>query len=471
MKSRLPIQFLFLGGEALTLAGSGAVMYLLISRVVGPHLLGQYSLVLAWILLFQALASFGLPEYLMREMGRFENEQNKYFLNGAVLGLITSVLAMGVMAFVIGWLGYEAEVDRALVLGTWALAPMMVSAICRSGYLAGKKSEYALLVAVFETLLILSVNVYLLLHGYGIVPLVLTFVLGKTLSCLLSFFLLRTFVISMKWDFSLSFCKQLLPIVFTFALSNVLGLISMRVNIIMLSWWTSLSAVGLYAAAGKLMEAVYLGFIIFAQLMLPRLARSFTDNRNHDLKPFAGEFKVLFAFAIPLSIGLIIFAEPVIDLLFGNGFQGSVLVFRILMVFLLIESLDGALGLIMKAAGRQSQDVKIYSLNPGLNIILNIFLIPIGQGAGAAGAKMSGGLLSCVLRFFYVSKHIVKFPWLSMIGKPLLVTLVLVVCGAPFTDTASTALLAAGYLVAGGLAFFWLADIPVLGWVRKMLKK
>ena len=64
------VQLALLLGEMAIVFASGVLVYVLISRASGPELLGQYSLVLSWLTLFQAFAGFGVSEWVMREIGR-----------------------------------------------------------------------------------------------------------------------------------------------------------------------------------------------------------------------------------------------------------------------------------------------------------------------------------------------------------------------------------------------------------------
>ena len=458
MKKKTPAQFLFLGGEAVTFAFSGAVMFILISRVSGPELLGQYSLAFAWILVFQSIGNFGIPEFLMREFGRFREKENKYFSNGIILGLVTSVTAMLLMVGAVYLSSYDTEIQKALFLGALVLVPAMVNMICRGSFMAHKKTELILIVGLLETCLVLTVNVFLVLNGYGIAPLILTLLVGKSISSLASLYLFRRFTRNWKWEIDISFCKSLLPPIITFAASNVLGLISTRLNIIMLSWWGNLSVVGFYAAANKLVEFSLMLPSIFSQFMLPQIARTFSEKSGFELKKYKKSFYFLFAKAIVLGLGLIYFADSVVYLLFGKSFEESVIILRILLVFFLVESLDTVLTTVLKAAGRQNQDVRLFASNPATNILLNVILIPLYGGVGAAVARLVGGLASCLLRYLYVARHMVQFGWLRLMIKPFAICSLLVGCSFFLRGQVHFAVLGIAYLVLSASLIYWTHD-------------
>jgi O-antigen/teichoic acid export membrane protein len=466
MKKKTPVQFIFLGGEAAVFAFSGAVMFILISRVSGSELLGQYSLVFAWIMVFQAVGNFGIPEFLMREFGRFQQEESKYFSNGLILGLVSSVAAIGLMIGAVYLSGYDSEIKQALTLGTVILVPFMVNMICRGGFIAHKKTDLIFKVALLECTLVLSVNVYLVLNGYGIVPLIQTLVAGKLISSLASLYLFSQYAVPWSWELDIQFCKKLLPSIFIFAVSNVLGLISMRANVIMLSWWGNLSMVGLYAAASKLIEFTFMLPSIFGQYLMPHIARTFKETSNYELKQFENSFYFLFATGIASGLGLILFADKVIYLLFGSTFEASVIVFRILLVLFLVECLDTMLGMVLKAADKQKQDVFLYASHPALNIIMNFILIPSLGGIGAALARLAGALTSCTLRYMYIARHIVRFSWFSLIIKPFFICASLVGCTFLLRGQAPYPVLGIFYLASSTLLLYWTHQISAGFWSR-----
>ncbi|MFT4583126.1 MAG: O-antigen/teichoic acid export membrane protein [Gammaproteobacteria bacterium] len=455
MKKKNPFQFLFLVGEGITFAVSGAVIFILISRVSGPDLLGQYSLAFAWIMVFQAVGNFGIPEFLMREFGRFEDEENKYFNNGLILGLLSSVAAIPLMIGAVYISNYDSELKRALTFGAAVLVPYMVNMICRGGFMAHKRSELIFRVAFLETALVVSVNALLVLKGYGIVPLIQTIVLAKIGSSVISLYLFHRHIVPWRWQLDVSFCRTLLTPIFTFALSNILGLVSTRANIIMLSWLGDLSIVGIYAAASKLVEFTLICPSIFAQFMLPQIARTFAKSPNFELREYRKPFYFMFAASIALGLGLIYFAGPVIHLLFGSAFEGSVIVFRVLLVFFMVECLDTMLGVVLKAANRQKQDVRLYVVHPALNILLNVILIPAFGGTGAAVARLAGAFSSCALRYVYVARQLTQFGWLELMVKPLVICAVLL--GSVFLLREQVHFIALGmmYLASSALLLYW----------------
>lgn len=423
MRTRTAVQFVMLLGEAALFLLSGTVVYVIISRWAGAAFLGQYSLTLAWIMFFQAFAFFGIPDYLLRELGRDAEGGRESIGHALIIGLAVSALAMLIMAALVSLFRYGADVDRALLLGCLMLPSTTVSAICRSVFLARKRSEAALSVAAIEATSVIVINSYLVLHGAGLIPIVLTLVGAKVVSSLLSLTLLWRLRIPVRWTIDVAFCRTFIPPLCTFAMTNSLGLFSSRITLIMLSMWASFSVIGVFSAANKILELALVLPSIFAQLIMPGLAQAYADRRQYDGALAEKTVAWLLVMTVPLCVGVILFASSLLELLFGAEFIVGELILRLLMVYFVIESVDTLWAVFLKAANRQRKDLQLYLANPMVNVILNIVFIPALGGLGAALAKLLGGLSSFSLRYAYLSRHMVSLNLRHSLAVPLSVSL------------------------------------------------
>src|SRR6266581_463561 len=103
-------QLVFLLGEAaLSLVSSGA-LFIIISRVSGPELLGTYALAVAWLMLFQGVSSFGIPEFLIREVGAHGRDATRQVVHAISLGLGSGFVAVCLMLATVRMLGYSTDV-------------------------------------------------------------------------------------------------------------------------------------------------------------------------------------------------------------------------------------------------------------------------------------------------------------------------------------------------------------------------
>jgi O-antigen/teichoic acid export membrane protein len=198
----------------------------------------------------------------------------------------------------------------------------------------------------------------------------------------------------------------------------MLGMLTMRINIIMASVWVDIATVGQFAAATKVMEIGLMIPNLFVQLLMTRIAYSFNAQGNRDPNRFGAWYRILFEFVVPTGVGGWVFAGLIMQTLFGKGFASAVWILRILMIYLVVESADAVMSVILKAAHRQSEDVKRFAFNPATNIILNLALLPTLGTIGAAIGRVGGGSMSAILRHFLIARELTVVQWFRFALKP-----------------------------------------------------
>lgn len=446
-----------LAGEVLNLLGTGALVYILISRIRGAELLGEYSIVLAWLTVFQSAGCFGIPEYLLRETARVgARKDESYILHSLLLGAASSAVLSVVMEMCILLSPYGGELRRALHAGILTIVPAAIASIARSVVLSRGQSHLILLVSVSESLLYVSLTTYLVLSGGGILSLIVSVIAGKLLSCTLYLGFLDVRRLARGPRPAPGFVRHMLGPVGSFALSNSLGYISLRINIIILSQWVVTAAVGFYSAASKIIELTLIVPGIFAQIMLPRLARGVAAQPDYVARNCEKLLAIVCAAAAPVGAAIYFFAPVVLTTLFGPDFARSdtVLILRILTVFLVVESLDGTISLCLKATGRQGADVRMYAFNPATNIVASLCLVPVLGPSGAALGRVAGVVVSAVVRQSYVSRQFLRLNWLRIAGVPLAVSLSGMLGLLVLRDLVPLLVLALGYVaVMGGILY------------------
>lgn len=411
-------------GEAGAYLVSGAVLYISISRLGGVELLGGYSLVMAWIMLFQ-LGALGTPEFVMREAASNPDEAEKCIRHGFLIAIGFSLLCIPIIAAAVLLFPYSAEVKQALLLATATILPSVALSLSRAIFLVRGRIMIVFLLACVDTTITVSLSLMTLTRGAGLTWLVGVMVVSKCVTGVIAVLFVVKQIRPISWSVDFAFIQAVLPSIVAFASSNALGLIAMRLNIIMLSIWGSTSEIGLYAGASKIMEVALVIPSMFAQLLLPNLARSGSLDRRIDSKQVLESLRLVCALTMPLGAGIILFSQPITGALYGPEFLPSVPTLRVLMVYFLFEAVDTVMGVVLKAAGRQNADVRIFLLNPLANGVLNLWLITMWGGIGAALAKLAGILCSASTRYVYISRRLFPFSLLQPMTKTVLVTAVL----------------------------------------------
>lgn len=414
-------QLAFSLGEAALSVISGGVLFIIISHASGPELLGTYALGVAWLMLFQGVSCFGIPEFLMREVGAYGREASDQVHHAMLLGLGSGCVALGLMLGSVRLVGYRANVVQVVTVGSLALIPAFLNSASRSVFLAVRKMHLAFLALLVEVTITLSASIYLLLTGHGAQALMASLVVAKVTSATVSLLLLYSRVLPLRMTFDLGYLRQTASTMIAFGIGNVLFMVTMRINIIMTSLFADIAAVGQFAAATKVMEMGLMMPSGFVQLLMTRIAHSFNTQGNRDPNCFSAWYQLLFDLVITTSVGVWVFAGLILQTLFGTSFGQARWILRILMIYLVIESADAIMSVILKASYRQGDDVSRLAFNPLTNIVLNLILLPILGTVGAAIGRVGGVSASATLRHRLISRELTRINWLRFGLKPALI--------------------------------------------------
>jgi O-antigen/teichoic acid export membrane protein len=418
------LQLAFLIGEAALTLVSGGVIFIIISRAAGPEVLGTYALALAWLAVFQGVSSFGIPEYILREAGAHGRDAAGQVVHAMLLGLGSGFLAICLMLTTVRFLGYSAYVVQVITVTSLALIPVFLNTACRSVFVAQRQMHLPFLAALVEATIMLSASLYLLFSGYGVVALMVAVVVAKIASASFAGFQLFRRVLPVWPAFDPRTLFQTARPVLTFGIGNMIGMLSLRINVIMVSFWADITTVGHYAAATKIMEIGLIISNMFGPLLLSRMAHSFSAKGNRDPNCFGAWYEILFAVVVAPCVGVWVFAGLILETLFGTGFGDALWILRILMIYVVTETADIVMSVILIATHRQRQDAFCLAFNLLTNIVLNLALLPVLGPIGAAIGRVAGGGVSTSLRHLLISQALTPVNWLHFARKPALISLV-----------------------------------------------
>jgi O-antigen/teichoic acid export membrane protein len=456
-------QLAFVIGEAVLSVISGGVIFIVISRVSGPDLLGKYALALAWLLAFQGLSGFGIPAYIMREVGAYGRNAATQVVHAMVLGLGTGLLGLGVMLGASRLVGYSMDVVDIVAVASLALIPSSFTAVCRSVFLALRMMHFTFLAVLIEVAITMSVSLYLILSGGGAMGLMIALVVAKAASAAISLALLYSRIFTERPAISGRVLAGTARTVFTFGIGSMLGMLTMRINTIMVSIFADIASVGHFAAATKIMEIGLIVPTLFVQLLMTRIAYSFNTLGVRDPNQFASWYQALFALVLPTCVGGWVFAEFILHTLFGPGFVDSVWILRILVIYLVIEAADAAMSVTLQAAQRQREDTVRLAFNPLVNFTLNLALLPVIGTIGAALGRVGGVAVSATLRSLFIARTFARVHWFRFAMKPAAISIAIGTLCHLLQDAVHPAILMLGYCAATAiLLVLWSAVSPAV---------
>ena len=183
---------------------------------------------------------------------------------------------------------------------------------------------------------------------------------------------------------------------------------------------------GIYTGKIDILVGLPLSFnVAFATVLVPSIAKFIAKRENENAKK-AINFSMLATILIglPCTIGMIIFAKPILELLFPNASEGAFLL-QITSITIILMMLAQTIGGVLQGIGKYKTPAVALACGVVAKLILNIILIPI-PSIGINGVAISSivcHLISFGIVFIVLKRETkVKFPFKTFVIKPIVAT-------------------------------------------------
>jgi O-antigen/teichoic acid export membrane protein len=375
----------------------GFAMGTVLARSFGAARFGEYMFVMTYVMYFAFLADGGLGRFLIRDAAREPHRAREFLAKTAALRL---VLALAVYVLLLaGALLTRSDGARLayIAIAGLSLFTGAIAGALSSMFNAREEMRISALFGVLSSVTTALFVLAALAAGLGL--------LGVFVGAALANLPPLLYLVWRWWQrmgmprlaVDLPFWRRALRRSFPYALLGVIGLVYFRTDSLLLTWMKGTEATGIYTAAYRLLDAVtdVPGVIVAA--MFPTLARLHIESKAKVRTTYLGALATLALLGLPVLIGMVLFAGPVIDLLYGEEFAGSVVVLQLLAIAVYLIFIDTANTMVLYASDNLRPVVLLSLVTMTANILLNLALIPAYAERGAAVGTILSTALSIAI--------------------------------------------------------------------------
>ncbi|MBI2013528.1 MAG: flippase [Candidatus Colwellbacteria bacterium] len=362
------------------------------ARILGAASWGAFSYALALATFLTVFSDIGVNALLTREATKNPELRSRYisaslFVKGALLlGFGAIIILFGakltniaevatLLPYVVFIFVFDALRDMGAAISR-ALERMEIEG--RNNVLTN-----ALIAALGFAFLIFNPTSGSLMFGYT---------LGVLLGLLSIAIDLRHHIKGIFTHFDKGLAIWILKTAWPFGILSIMSVVMINTDILMIGWMLDARDVGLYAAGQKIVQLLYMLPTLLATAFFPRLAKLVTDT-NQFRKTFESALTIIFMAALPLSIGSVLLAGPIIDLVYGAEYLEGATSFLILSSTMLIVFPAILIGNAVFAHNEQRAFLIYATAGMVGNIIFNILFIPILGIVGAAVSTLANQLI------------------------------------------------------------------------------
>ena len=361
-------------GKVVSVASS-MITVALVTRVLGVSQFGEYVLITTVPAFLYLLADFGLNAVFLRQIAQDNHHVQKFgsllFLRLG-LSVVTFLLAISFAAF-----SPYSEVVRwgIVIAGTTVFAQGIYTSL---NALFQHNLSYDLSVVAGIASSVFSVLAFIwgFITGADLIFFVLvwsatSFVLA-TLTLVLAFRLPEQPRFLAERNFANSLFFAAIPLGLTLVFSQI----NWMADVFLLSALDSSESVGIYRLGYKVFENVLPFPIFLVNALYPVMLSDYHQGLSFLIDRIKKSLRFLFIAAVGLSAAGFIFAPLVISILGGAEFSDSVIVMRILVLFLPLFFITAPLQWFLITVGKEKVLPVIYGVAAISNVAINTIFIP-----------------------------------------------------------------------------------------------
>jgi O-antigen/teichoic acid export membrane protein len=371
---------------------SRLVMLLLLPRYLGPGLFGVIFLAGSITEMFRIFADFGARNLVVKEVSRAREQTAQILVDTVAPRLAFGAAALGGVVLLTVLSDYSFDVAIVVFITALTLLWSSVLATLIACYQGHEVMQYSSAAVVVESVTLTVAFIIAMFLDAGVTVFAILGISCNFLSLLVLVHFRKKvldYLPRVNWPDALRRIREGVP----YFLHAAFSTIYYRVDVFMLSIMTPEKVVGWYGASYRLFD--YLGFLphIYTTAAYPILSKLWTSETDTHRRTTHKSIELMVISGIPLAIGMAAMAPGIIGLLFGiPEYEGSITLYRILLLSLPILYVDFMLATTLLASDKQKQMSLVSMGAIPVNVGLNMLLIPFFQereGNGATGAALA----------------------------------------------------------------------------------
>lgn len=315
-----------------------------VTRILSPDNIGLtqfYLNLIGYVILFTA---FGIPLYGVRAVAKVrDNIKKRNKITAELLSLHLALTLLGYLLLLISCFTISKTKENLLlyiILSSGLLfntvgVQWFYQAIEDFFYISIRSLCVKIVSLLLLFLLVRDKNDILL---YGVV-----LACGSAGNYLFNFFRLSKYLTIDDFK-SMDIKQHLKPAFKVYILNLTIGIYT-QLSVLLLGFMQTNADVGYYSMAQKIVSVLNSIMLTLATVLLPRLSK-FVGNKDINEFKVLGDKAISFVLAIslPICVGLIILAKPIVYLLFGELYESSILVLQIWAPIFIIIGLSQVYG-------------------------------------------------------------------------------------------------------------------------------
>jgi len=404
--------------EKIIVLGLSFFNSVLLARYAGPEIFGQFNYILSFATLFLPFSAMGLNHVASKYFIKYPNNSHHYFISALLIRALGSLLSI-ICCLIVSQFLTISDKDLALVFILLVFQCCSIFNLIEYFFLAKNKVFNTIKIRLFAYIFTGIIKALIIINNADILWLILAHALE---------FLLIGMSYTFIYLHGKHHLKQKRPIsIKTFysffhkgkwlLLSTLSAIIYLKIDQIMLANMVNTKEVAFYAAAVKLSEFWYVFPVLIANAFNKQLVQQHSKSKNDYQQSIDRLLTLLVIASVVISCLTFFIAPYLVTFIYGDEYNksASILIVHIFATLFIFQRAIYSKWLIIEKLYRFS--LLSQGLGAVINVLLNLWLIPIYGGLGAAWASLFSYMAASYLSLFLSKKTL---PFAISMSKAML---------------------------------------------------
>jgi len=379
---------------------SRLVINIILAKILIPDDFGLVAIVVIFTELLTSIADLGFNAAIIQKKDINNKDINTAFILNAGLSVLLTIVVFLSAGFIANFYG-DIRLVSLVHLLSFIIIVRAISSVQIA--LCDRDLDFKKVVIISSIAITISsiIKIILAYYDYQAKSIVIGELINHSVIAVL-------FWITTSWkpnifEFSIKSFKNLFSFGSNIMLTNTIGLLSQKVDVLVIGKLITAFYVGIYSFS-FMISTIVVSFIntIVSRVIFPSFSRIQDDN-NEMKNLYIYAVKFISTVSVPASVGLFFIAPEFVSIFLKDEWEDAVIIIQILSVYGVSNSLGGILwGQVLKAKGKSKM---VLSLTIVRLISLIIFIF-IGSKWGIIGIAVSVTIYGWIFRFVY--QHIIN---------------------------------------------------------------
>jgi O-antigen/teichoic acid export membrane protein len=416
---------------------SGGVLTVALARLLDPDLYGLFYLSISILGMAILFSKLGIARSGSRYIANYKEtnpDQIPHILKFTIkLNTITILIASLLLLLsyeTISLIVGEPELVPLLLLGTLYLAFKTLFYLCRLLFQGFEDIKRSALINAIQGSARTVIAVVFVIVGFGAIGALLGYILAYALAAIIGFLILyKNYNFSETSKREPNLRRRIAEYSLPITLTNTASVIDRKFDTVLVGFFLDPLSVAFYTVGKQITEFVEAPISALGFTLAPTYEAQKANNNNREAaRLYEKAISHGLLVYIPAAVGLILVADPLIELIFGPEYIGAVEVVQVFAIYVVVVSISDITSNGLDFLGRARERSIARGISAIGNVALNILLIP---SLGVIGAVIATVITYSFYTFVnvYIMSDELNIYWGNILWKVVKIVMISAIMG------------------------------------------